>query len=110
LSPIAYRLSLIVHRPIANLISHLSSLISHFPNMTYQFKTNINCGGCIATVTPKLEAVEGIQAWEVDTDNPDKILTVETESLAPQAIMAAVEEAGFKIEEKKKGLFRKLFE
>jgi len=49
---------------------------------TLQFKTNINCGGCIARVTPRLNEVKGISSWKVDTDNPDKILTVETETLS----------------------------
>ena len=44
---------------------------------TLKFKTNINCGGCIATVTPVLNTLEGIFKWDVDTANREKILTVE---------------------------------
>lgn len=65
---------------------------------TYNFKTNINCGGCIAAVTPKLEAVPEINSWHVDTDNPDKILTVELEKDQPELVKQAVKEAGFTIE------------
>ncbi len=63
-----------------------------------QFKTNIKCGGCLATVTPHLNALEGIQNWEVDITNPDKILTVQTEEVSFEEIKQAVNAAGFKAE------------
>lgn len=47
---------------------------------TLKFKTNINCGGCIATVTPVLNDLKDIQHWEVDTANPGKILTIKAEN------------------------------
>ena len=65
---------------------------------TLQFKTNINCGGCIAKVTPKLNEVKGIRNWKVDTSNPNKILTVETENLSAQDVINTVHKAGFTIE------------
>ncbi|MFA7447807.1 MAG: cation transporter [Weeksellaceae bacterium] len=64
---------------------------------TLQFKTNINCGKCVAGVTPFLNKVEGID-WKVDTDNPDKILTIETESSTEEEIVRAVKKAGFTVE------------
>jgi copper chaperone len=64
---------------------------------TLQFKTNINCGGCIARVTPRLNETKGIVSWKVDTDNPDKILTVETETLSNEPIIEAVKKMGFQI-------------
>ena len=66
---------------------------------TLKFKTNINCGNCIKSVTPSLNNVAGIIDWKVDTDNADKILTVETEDTSADKIKQAVEKAGFKIEE-----------
>ena len=45
-------------------------------NKEFQFKTNINCGGCIASVKPHLDNAEGICHWEVDTANKDKVLTI----------------------------------
>ena len=63
-----------------------------------QFKTNIKCGGCVATVTPHLDALEGIENWQVDTNNPEKILTVETERLTVEQVKQAVSAAGFKAE------------
>lgn len=64
---------------------------------TFQFKTNINCGKCIAGVTPFLNKVEGIK-WNVDTDHPDKILTIDTERSTEEEIVQAVKKAGFTIE------------
>lgn len=65
---------------------------------SFQFKTNINCGGCIATVTPFLNKIEGILNWEVDISNKDKILTVKTAEISEQQIIEVVQKAGFKIE------------
>ena len=64
----------------------------------YQFKTNINCSGCVAKVTPALDQNEEIKDWKVDTNNPNKILTVETESLDEEQIKSIVENVGFKAE------------
>jgi copper chaperone len=62
---------------------------------TLTFKTNIKCSGCIARVTPALNNTEGIDNWSVNILTPDKILTVETETLEAPDIVAAVEKAGF---------------
>lgn len=63
-----------------------------------QFKTNINCDGCVAKVTPFLDETKGIAHWEVDTANKDKILTVQTDGISKEDVMQKVKEAGFKIE------------
>lgn len=68
---------------------------------TLQFKTNINCGGCVAKVTPYLNEEANIKNWKVDTINPQKILTVETESISAKEIIKVVSKAGFKAEEVK---------
>ena len=62
---------------------------------TLKFKTNINCGGCIKAVTPVLNGEKAIQTWEVDTANPDKILTVATD-LSAAEVEALIDQAGFK--------------
>ena len=61
---------------------------------TQQFKTTINCANCLRAVTPALNAEPAITAWQVDTNNPDKILTVTT-TLPADQVVALVEEAGF---------------
>lgn len=65
----------------------------------YQFKTNINCSGCVARVTPVLNGNEEIKDWKVDTNNPQKILTVETESLNEEQVKAIIQKAGYKAEQ-----------
>jgi copper chaperone CopZ len=67
-------------------------------NKEFQFKTNINCGGCIASVKPHLDNAEGICHWEVDTANKDKVLTVKTEGITEDQVIETVQKAGFKIE------------
>ena len=70
----------------------------HFVMKTLQFKTNINCGGCIKAVTPTLNQQAGAGNWQVDTANPDKILTVNSDQLTAEQVVQAVEHAGFKIQ------------
>lgn len=63
--------------------------------MTYQFKTNINCGGCIAKIAPLMNGNSSISSWKVDTASADKILTVETENLSENDVTNIVKSAGF---------------
>ncbi|MBL7972197.1 MAG: heavy-metal-associated domain-containing protein [Prolixibacteraceae bacterium] len=65
---------------------------------TLKFKTNVNCGGCVANVTPHLNQVKGIEKWEVDTANPQKVLTVETPGLDPEVVIDTLKTAGYKAE------------
>jgi copper chaperone CopZ len=64
---------------------------------TLKFKTNINCGGCIAKVSPVLDSTVGKGKWQVDTSDPKKILTVETDTLSRIDIEEAIKDLGFKI-------------
>lgn len=63
-----------------------------------KLKTNINCGSCVANVTPVLNEVIGEGNWKVDTQNPKKILTVTAENMDEQQVIKAVEIAGYKAE------------
>jgi copper chaperone len=67
-------------------------------NQKFQFKTNINCSGCVAKVTPFFSEVDGVCHWEVDTNNKDKVLTVASEGITEQEVIETVQKAGFKIE------------
>jgi len=64
-----------------------------------KFKTNINCSGCVAAVTPHLNNAEGVKKWEVDTGNADKILTVEVDGIDADDVTETIEKAGFKATE-----------
>ena len=63
---------------------------------TLKFKTNVSCGGCIAKVTPHLDQVKGMIKWNVDTSDLLKILTVEATGIAPDDIVKAMTDAGYK--------------
>ncbi len=64
----------------------------------FQFKTNINCGGCVASVKPHLDKETNITEWSVDIANKDKILTVKSVGITQKQVVEIVQKAGFKIE------------
>lgn len=63
-----------------------------------RFKTNAKCGGCVVAIGEKLSKVINLDEWSIDLNSPDKELTV-TADVAPDIIIKAVTEAGFKAEE-----------
>ncbi len=62
---------------------------------TQKFKTNINCGNCLAKVTPILNAESRIKSWEVDLKSEDRLLTVESEDMSAEDVFKTVIKAGF---------------
>lgn len=66
--------------------------------MEIKLKTNIKCMGCVAQVTPFLNAETNIQSWEVDIQHPEKILTVKGE-IDKKQLIQLIEKAGFKAQE-----------
>lgn len=64
----------------------------------YQFKTNINCSGCVASVTPVLDGEKRIKSWTVNTLDPSKILTVETEGIDEAEVRSIISKAGYRAE------------
>lgn len=64
------------------------------------FKTTINCGGCVKTVTPFLDQAAGQGNWHVDLAHPDRLLEVSGEITDIAPIVEAVKKAGFNIEKK----------
>ena len=63
-----------------------------------KFKTNINCSGCVSKVKPFLDKLDGLEAWEVDTDNPDKVLSVKINQATDEEIIDTIEEVGVSAE------------
>lgn len=59
------------------------------------FKTNIQCSNCLSKVSPKLNEQAEIYNWDVDLQDPNKTLTVETNSLDAEDIRKVVLKAGF---------------
>lgn len=64
---------------------------------TKRFKTNAKCGGCVAAIGAKLNKLMSDKDWSIDLKSPDKVLEV-TADVPSDAILAAVKEAGFKVE------------
>lgn len=64
---------------------------------THKYKTNLNCGSCVAAVTPLLNGEKSISRWSVDTADPDKVLTVAGEAVVPQTVERLVAAAGFRV-------------
>lgn len=60
-----------------------------------KFSTNLKCGGCVATITPFMDQEKGISNWSVDLTNSQRILTVETENISSNEIVAIMQKAGF---------------
>ena len=64
---------------------------------TVKYKTNINCNGCIKSVTPFLNELDNLDIWKVDIDNSDKILEVTLDDDNDITETDAVKKAGFEI-------------
>ena len=62
-----------------------------------KFKTTIKCSGCVEKVTPFLNEALGEHNWQVDYNNPSKVLTVKGEQNRTKVI-EAIEKAGYKAE------------
>ncbi len=63
-----------------------------------RYKTNINCNGCIKSVSPFLNDLDNVDLWKVDIENPDKILEVTLEDDNESVVLEAVRKAGYEIE------------
>lgn len=64
----------------------------------FQLKTNLNCGGCVSKVKADLDNTEGICEWNVDTENPGKILTVKSTGVTEDEVIAIIKSKGFEAE------------
>ena len=65
---------------------------------TIKFKTTINCGTCVAKVKPVLDSQDDVSQWEVDTENPDKILIVHGENIDEADLVKVLQKVGYKAE------------
>lgn len=55
----------------------------------------VSCAHCQAAISGEVSAVEGVESVEVDLDT--KTVTVTGEPLDEQAIVAAIDEAGYEV-------------
>ncbi len=59
------------------------------------FKTNIKCNGCIAKVTPFLDGEKQVSRWKVDLENPERILSVISETISSESVVDLLKKAGY---------------
>ena len=85
-----------VYLPDYQLSTKKINIMETLNKSSVQFKTNIKCGGCVAAVTPFLNEAVGEGHWQVDTQNPNKLLTVA--AARAEAAKKAVEKAGYQAE------------
>lgn len=65
---------------------------------TLKFRTNLTCSNCVSKVKPGLDDSATISEWNVDTENPEKILTVKSEGITEDEIISIIKKKGFKAE------------
>jgi len=63
-----------------------------------KFKTTIKCSGCLEKVTPHLNKTEGVEDWEVDLKNPNKVLTVESNGATEGQVISMLQNLGYEAE------------
>jgi copper chaperone CopZ len=63
---------------------------------TKQFKTNLRCGSCVASVKPYLDRALGVDTWDIDIASPNKTLTISGNAQAG-VVEEAVAQAGYQV-------------
>lgn len=63
-----------------------------------KFKTNIGSEEKLKSLASSLDQESTISKWNLDTDNPDNILSVSGHEVEPHIVENLVEQAGYKAE------------
>lgn len=63
------------------------------------FKTNLRFKKQITAVTPHINNLHGIARWNVDLDDVDKVLRIESDNLNPRIVETTLQRAGYLCEE-----------
>jgi hypothetical protein len=63
------------------------------------FKTNLSLAEHIDEITHPLNALQFVTKWNVDMDDCDKVLRIESEKNNPQEIIQLIVQTGFHCEE-----------
>jgi hypothetical protein len=63
------------------------------------FKTNLRFKKQITEVTPHINNLQGIARWNVDLDDIDKVLRIESENLCARTVETTLQQAGYHCEE-----------
>jgi copper chaperone CopZ len=65
--------------------------------MIRKFKTNLRCEGCVSAIRPHLDGAPGIKSWRADVESPDKVLTVEGDSVNREQVADLLGKAGYQV-------------
>lgn len=66
---------------------------------TVKYKTNVKCQDCVDKVKSQLDDTDSIEAWTIDLDNPDALLTIVMDEEGDVAVIETIfTDAGFSIE------------
>lgn len=65
---------------------------------TLKFKSTIKCSACVAKVSADLDASVGAGNWSVDLQDPNRTLTVQTETAGVGDVQEALAKTGYKAE------------
>ncbi len=66
---------------------------------TLNFRTNIKTSDDVAAVTLPLNDIEQVDGWNINTDVPDKLLTVQTtDNRIADLVEQAINKAGYQAE------------
>lgn len=63
------------------------------------FKTNIRTSEEAEKIRPLLSALNNVKTWNIDREDIDNVLRIESEHLSPATIIGLLNEAGFECEE-----------
>ena len=72
--------------------------------------TNIKCAACEAKIQGAFEQDQRVDSFQVDLQNADRPLTVQThDAMTTKEVSALIYQAGYEAKAAKKSLFRKIF-
>jgi len=60
-----------------------------------KLKTDLSCKHCIMKVEPILKNTEGVVAYSVDLDDPDRIVSISSEDADINSLIAEFKKAGY---------------
>jgi hypothetical protein len=63
-----------------------------------KFKTNITSEDNLQKIMPILNNEQSIHEWQIDSSNPDNLLTLSGTEVDPQLVINLLQKAGFEVE------------
>ncbi len=63
------------------------------------FKTNLDHPELLTRIEPFMQTIPGIKKWNIDMDDCDNVLRIESEKVSPGTIESVLQQAGYFCEE-----------